>query len=213
AQAAESFGVVRSWLRKQQPGPGQDAWIARAARRGIAVTVSGRTVQVAVDHRWVVRRSVDDMKPAARALKGVWKGKAYFTKRELLAVMASFCQWMEYKVPPRQRRNLAGETVLTTGVNMPIETLHEGWGDCDSKSLLFASILANVPRQRVVFLTGGEHLFVGVRATPRSTDHFIELQGARYILIEMTKPWPIGRVPQKQMERWRSKNLRVHRIL
>ncbi len=211
-EAIESFGVVQSWLRKQRPGRGQDRWIAQAGRRGITLAPQGRQIRVSVAHQWVVRQSAADMRPAAAALRRLWKSKAYFTKRELLAVMASFCQWMEYKVPASERTNEAGETVVTTGVTMPIETLHNGWGDCDSKSLLFASLLANVPKQRVVFLTGSGHLFVGVRATPRKSDHFIELQGAKYILIEMTSPWPIGRVPQKQMAGWRSKNLRVHRI-
>ena len=211
--AKESFGVGKAWL-EGGPGAADPAgWIAQAARRGIVVKFEEGRKIVSVDHPWVVRHSTADAKPAAEALTHLWKVKAYSTKRELLAVMASFCQWMEYKTPSSERTNAAGETVITTGVTMPLETLDKGEGDCDTKSLLFASILANVPDQHLVFLTGQGHLFVGVRAVPRKGDHFVEIQGARYLLIEMTSPWPIGRVPGKQMTGWEEKSFRVTRIL
>jgi len=212
-EVIESFGVSKTWLKTGPGAADREAWIARAARRGIIVDLEEGKFNVSADYPWIVRQSVKDLKPAAEALTRVWKVKAYFTKRQLLAIMASFCQWMEYKTPASERDNAAGETVLTTGVTMPLETLYNGSGDCDTKSLLFASIVANVPKQHVVFLSGRGHMFVGVRAVPRRGDHFIEIQGAKYLLIEITSPWPIGKVPREQMVQWRAKSYRVTRVL
>ena len=111
--------------------------------------------------------------------------------------MAAFVQSMAYKIPADVRRTRSGKMIRTGGVTMPIETLYNGHGDCDTKSLLLASILANVPRQRVIFLMGNSHLFVGVRGIPRLNDHYVNIRGTKYILIEMSSRWPIGRVPQK----------------
>jgi hypothetical protein len=63
--------------------------------------------------------------------------------------------------------------------------------------------LPNFPGESVVFVRGDEHLFVGVRATPRRGDHYVRVQGIPYILLELTTPWPVGRVSEKQWTRTR----------
>ena len=74
---------------------------------------------------------------------------------------------MTYRIPKPARETPSGKTVNNLGIAVPLEVLYQKWGDCDSKSLLFASILANYSGQRVVFLIGNDHLFAGVRGTPR----------------------------------------------
>jgi hypothetical protein len=78
---------------------------------------------------------------------------------------------------------------------MPLETLYNGWGDCDTKCLLFASLLANIPKTSVVFLVGNGHVFVGIRGTPRNDDRFVRIKGIPYIPAELTAAWPLGRIP------------------
>lgn len=164
-----------------------------AAARGIIAGTDGWCV----DHKWVVGKSKEDMEALAWILSKTVRSKGYRSQRELLGIMAAFVQSMAYKIPADVRRTRSGKMIRTGGVTMPIETLYNGHGDCDTKSLLLASILANVPRQRVIFLMGNSHLFVGVRGIPRLNDHYVNIRGTKYILIEMSSRWPIGRVPQK----------------
>jgi hypothetical protein len=193
-----SFGFPDSWAvlvasSKAELEKKRLAFLQMAATRGFA----GEADRLRVDHKWVVEKSKEDMNTLASALQRNAKSQGYSTQRELLGIMASFVQSMVYRIPPRVRRTRSGRLVKTGGITMPIETLYNGYGDCDTKSLLFASILANFPHQRLIFLIGDGHLFVGVRGTPRLNDHYVEIRGTRYVLIEMTRPWPVGRIPQK----------------
>jgi len=163
----------------------------KAAARGITVQTNGWRV----NHKWVVEKSREDMKPLAWTLSRTIRNSGYRTQREALDTMAAFVQSMTYRVPADTRRTRSGKMIRTGGVTMPIETLYRGHGDCDTKSLLFASILANFPRQRVIFLMGKGHLFVGVRGIPRLNDHHVDIRGTKYILMEMTSRWPVGRIP------------------
>ncbi len=168
----------------------------RAATRGIILERSGEHFSLGVDYDWVVQQSRADLRQTAAELQRVARRYGYETHRELLGVMAAFVQGMTYAQPPAFRRDATGRRFGTCGITMPLETLYNGWGDCDSKSLLLASLLANIPGQRVIFLRGHHHLFVGVRGVARRGDHYIDVRGVQYILIETTAPWPIGRVPQ-----------------
>lgn len=151
-----------------------------------------------------------------KKLNQVAKKAKYETPREWLSVFTSFCQEMRYAEPNENRISPTQGIVKTLGVSMPIETLHKKKGDCDTKSLLFAAMMANIPGQNVVFFVGEkgfDHVYVGVRQPARPRDHFIKLQGAEYVLIEMTKPWPIGRIPMQQLQHTRQKKYRPVKVV
>ena len=76
-----------------------------------------------------------------------------------------------------------GETILTAGAMMPLETLSLGWGDCDSKSLLFAALVRSINLAEVCFIVMDEHLFVGVQLSPNQDDQTIPHKGKDWILI------------------------------
>ena len=117
------------------------------------------------------------------------------TYRELVELMASFVQAMKYQLPKPIQERPSGVSVHTGGFNMPLQALFDGWGDCDTKSLLFASIVANYRRSKVILLYDSKHLFLGVHMAPRPTDHFVRVQGIPYVLAEMTTPWMFGDIP------------------
>ena len=197
-QAMASFGVPSSWYGLQAPNKAElDRKVCvrnqSAAARGILINNDTNRI----DHKWVVEQSKIDVRDLVLILSRKFKDRGYRTQREFLGVVASFVQSMAYKIPASARLTRSGTMIRTGGVTMPIETLYRGYGDCDTKSLLFASILANFPSQQVIFLMGDKHLFVGVRGIPRRNEHYVEIRGTKYILIEMTAPWPIGRIPQK----------------
>ncbi len=202
-EVIDSFGYAIPSLisyRTQEELHRKKDEIARdAAARGILINHD----VCEVDYVWAVSRSQEDLFPVAESLAVLAKQKGYSTHRELLGIMASFVQSMTYKEPPDSRTDQLGRNITTVGFTMPLETLYNGWGDCDSKSALFASLVANMPDQRVIFFTGNSHLFVGVRTTPRLNDHYVNIRGIKYVLIEATEPWPIGRIPQDSWQNMR----------
>ena len=217
-QAIESFGIPESWFhiraRSQlELARKESALIAMAAARGILLRSDGNRMRVRVNHSWVVGKSTSDLRELAQYLSRITLSHGYRTQRQLLGILASFPQALKFQAPENIRLSEVGERVKTVGVTMPLETLYNGWGDCDTKSLLFASILANFPHQRAVFVMGSGHLFVGVRAVPRLNDHYIDIRGVKYILIEMSSPWPIGRVPQRHWTDCRRNQFRIEEVL
>ena len=78
---------------------------------------------------------------------------------------------------------------------MPIETMSKRWGDCDSKSLLFAALVRSIKLADVCFIVMDDHLFAGVRINPLQDDHYIRYKGRDWVLIELSDAWPIGRIP------------------
>ena len=89
-----------------------------------------------------------------------------------------------------------GTRLTTCGVTMPLETLHNGWGDCDTKCFLLASVLSNVDGLPMVLLEGEHHMFLGVACAPRAGDRYVTVQGTDFVLIETTTPWPLGAIPR-----------------
>ena len=200
-RSVESFGIPESWLtiryRTRAERLRKTAAVsARAAERGI-VAFPGEGRGAHVDHAWVVRHGRDDVADASARLQALARTEGHSGKREVLGTMASFVQGLAYRVPPTWRVLPGGERILTGGITLPLETLRNGWGDCDSKSLLFASLLAAAGERDVVFFEGGRHLFVGLRLPPRRYDFVVRLRGIPYVLVEVTDAWPIGRVPVK----------------
>ena len=65
------------------------------------------------------------------------------------------------------------------GATMPVATLAQGWGDCDTKSLLFASLVRSIDLAEVCFITMDDHLFAKgmnvmefTKAVSNMNDHF-----------------------------------------
>ena len=200
-RSVEAFGIPESWLTIRYRNPDERARekaavSARAADRGI-VAFPRRGGGAHVDHAWVVRHGREDVADAAARLEALARKEGQTGKREVSGTMASFVQGLAYRVPPTWRVRPGGERILTGGITLPLETLRNGWGDCDSKGLLFASLLSAAGEGDVVLLEGDKHLFVGLRLQPRRYDHVVRLRGVPYVLVELTHSWPIGRVPVK----------------
>ncbi len=200
-RSVEAFGIPDSWLtiryRTAKERARETAAVsARAAARGI-VAFPGKGRGAHVDHAWVVRHGRDDVADASARLQALARKEGHAGKREVFGTMASFVQGLAYRVPPTWRVRPGGERILTGGITLPVETLRNGWGDCDSKSLLFASLLSAAGERDVVFFEGNKHLFVGLRLPPRRYDFVVRLRGIPYVLVEATDAWPIGRVPVK----------------
>lgn len=98
---------------------------------------------------------------------------------------------MRYEVPETRE----GDRVIG-GVLPPMKALVMGQGDCDTKTGVLASILANWPNLKMVGLAIPGHYLMAVHRIPRSGDVFIEYEGIPYVMIESAGPaWlPPGKV-------------------
>ncbi|MBZ0269446.1 hypothetical protein K8I85_14925 [bacterium] len=184
--------------------------IRRAAERGVSIHFEGDTICSGPDYEWIVRRGTGDVRDVATRLSDVYRNTGLATERDLHRVVASFVQSIEYAIPAPSRPDEDGQPVWNFGIATPVELLHNKWGDCDSKCLLFASLLENFPGQNVVFLVGNDHMFAGVREIPRRGDRYVTVSGVSYVLVELTDLWPLGRIPK---DMWQGVGRNEYRIL
>lgn len=99
-----------------------------------------------------------------------------------------FIQDIPYKIPPSIYKGK-----VTSGIFPPVICLTEGYGDCDTKSLLLCCILGH--KYELIFLTGARHAFIGIKQTPQMNHEYVEINGQTYVLCEMTYPWDLGTLP------------------
>jgi hypothetical protein len=99
-----------------------------------------------------------------------------------------FVQSLPYKIPPS---NFNGKK--TSGILAPMICLSQGYGDCDTKSLLLCCILGH--KYELLFLVGESHAFIGIKSDPSQGKEYVEIKGCNYVLCEMTSFWPLGELP------------------
>ena len=85
----------------------------------------------------------------------------------------------------------------------PIETLVEGNGDCEDKSILFGSLVESLGYDAAIFVTTN-HVYVGVHLdfvpiyNIQSSVWYVEIYGKRYYTCETTMGgWRIGDCPEE----------------
>lgn len=95
---------------------------------------------------------------------------------------------------------------LTLGFYTPPRALERGYGDCDTKAALLASILLNLGSPRLIGVRVPNHYLLGVARMPRAGEAFVEHQGEPYVLVEAAGPAPrrpgsVARRTQEALER------------
>lgn len=90
----------------------------------------------------------------------------------------------------RYIKDIAGVETLQT----PIQTLRLGQGDCDDKTMLVGSLLLTI-NHPVLFMAVGFHKGQYTHVLP-----YTKIAG-KWIAVETTEPWPLGKEPPKIVER------------
>ena len=139
----------------------------------------------------IVARNSPRLARAGAALHDLARQKGYSLEDAVGAALAMVQTAVAYKVPPPRT---AGKDFL--GLLPPPLTLSEGWGDCDTKSALLASLLSSWQAVRMVGISIPEHYLMGVQHIPNPGDVFLEVEGLPYVLLEPAGPGalPPGRV-------------------
>jgi len=201
-RAIEQFGIPKAWTSitysdEQDLAKKQKALLSKASQHGIKMMDGGN--KFVIDYAWVIEESTKDLRDAAKTIRSEARKKGYRSRRSLVGAFASLVQSLPYRIPPDNRINDEGEEILTVGAMMPIETLSRQWGDCDSKSMLFASLVRSIDLVDVSFIVMDEHLFAAVQLSPTRDDHSIRHNRDEWVLVELTDAWPLGRVPEKHL--------------
>lgn len=151
---------------------------------------------VTVDMPLLVKKNSALIKPLSLAFEKIAASRKYRSP-DIIGAVLSFAQTaLYYKQPDPVYKDKH-----TGGVLPPITAVLLGWGDCDTKTGLIASILSNWGQMKMVGVGVPGHYLMGVLLIPEKGDLFLEYQGLHYVLVEPAGPaWlPPGQVGEETM--------------
>lgn len=149
---------------------------------------------VRVDMPAIVRNNGPLIKSLALTFERLASQRRY-RSTDIIGAVLSFVQTaMRYRQPDPVYKGKH-----TGGLLPPITAVLLGWGDCDTKTAVLASILSNWAQMRMVGISVPDHYLMAVLQIPDKGDMFVEHQGLQYVLVEPAGPaWlPPGRVAEE----------------
>lgn len=154
-----------------------------------------------IDMPLIVRHNAVALKPVSQVFDRVASERRYMTL-DIVGAGLSFVQTaIHYKEPDDVYKGKH-----TGGILPPVTTVVLGWGDCDTKTALLASILSNWGQMRMIGLFLPGHYLMGALLIPEHGDVYVEYRGLKYVLLEPAGPaWlPPGRVGEETMAKLNS---------
>lgn len=115
------------------------------------------------------------------------------TQAERIPSALTFVQALPYS----KDRNSKG---VEEYVRYPLETLADGTGDCEDKSMLLAALFAELDLDYVL-LAIPDHLAVGVCCDSIEAGQYFAFGGKQYYYLETTnRNWKIGQIPKEHQK-------------
>ena len=131
----------------------------------------------------IVKRNIPFLKPMALAFQKIAETRGYGPEETVGAALSMVQTALRYQIPP-----MISEGFHTGGLLPPGKALLSGWGDCDTKTALVASILGNWSGMRLVGVSVPGHYLMAIRRIPAKGDLFVNYNGLEYVLIEPAGP-------------------------
>ncbi|MCB0805421.1 MAG: hypothetical protein KDC05_06445 [Bacteroidales bacterium] len=123
-------------------------------------------------------------KPIAEMLISSLRDYGKDSRLNRIEIAMRFVQDIPYGIPTYEKKGRH-----FGGVSPPPKLLIEGYGDCDSKVLLFAGILMYlIPGDDIIFLNQSRHVLSAIKGEPDSYDTFIRFDGDKYLIAETAGP-------------------------
>ncbi|MCF8369280.1 MAG: hypothetical protein K9G76_09585 [Bacteroidales bacterium] len=123
-------------------------------------------------------------KPIAEMIVSTLSDYGSDNRRNRIEMAIRLVQDIPYGVPTYE-----DEVMHYGGVSPPPKLLIDGFGDCDSKALLFVGILSYlIPAKDIVFLNQPEHVLSAVKASPEKGLTYIAYQQENYLIAETAGP-------------------------
>lgn len=147
----------------------------------------GETFSFGVDYNYLVQLSSEIGAKIAMFLVQELQEQSSDNYSNRVRAALNFVQYIPYGQPDFD----AGEYGYFE-ISLPHETIAISYADCDSKSILFASILKSMIKLENIVLVdctsdGVAHMIVGVSNLPFS-GQWTEYKGKNYLLLETTTP-------------------------
>jgi len=175
ARARAEIEELAAWLDRELPG--RDAEVRAAIYRRHGMLLRGNNLSI--DYERLIREGTEPLSDCYGALHASGRGSSV---RQYLGLLLAFYQELEYEVPPDEE---GGRETL--GLRVPTDVLVTGRGDCDSKSVAFASMWRRLPTSLVLILVPG-HALVGVEAPVLPGERTVRVGNRTYLLCEVAGP-------------------------
>jgi hypothetical protein len=143
----------------------------------------GRPTRLFVDVPLAVRRNRADVEPLATALRRLAADRGRGTEWAIEAAVALVQTGLPYRQPGEWD---GGRKIV--GFYPPARALEQGYGDCDTKSALLASILVNLTQDKLVGIHVPKHYLLGIAGRPLPGQASIRHAGQTYVLVEAAGP-------------------------
>lgn len=107
------------------------------------------------------------------------------TRKNRIEMALKFVQDIPFGIP-----EIKDSTWEVYGIFTPPELLLRMYGDCDSKAILLSCILSYLidPDDILLLYQGHDHALVAIEGTPTKEQTYIELDGIKYIIADVTGP-------------------------
>jgi hypothetical protein len=175
ARARAAIDDLTSWIERELPGHDQAIRQAIYARHGLKL--EERTLRI--DYEKLIAGGTGPLSDCFHALYEAGRGSSV---RQYMGLLLAFLQELEYEIPPDE-----DDGRRTLGLRVPTDVLVSGKGDCDSKSVAFASMWRRFPTSLVFILVPG-HALVGVEAQVYPDEESVRVGNRSYVLCEVAGP-------------------------
>lgn len=145
--------------------------------------------------------------PIARMIVSSLADYGRDTRRDRIEFAMRFIQDIPYGVP-----DYKDDERHYGGVHSPPQLLIKGYGDCDSKVLLFAGILTYlIPASDIIFLNQKEHVLSAIREEPDKGLTFVSFGDEQFLIAETAGPGKrlLGEKGHYYRERFTIETLRI----
>lgn len=165
------------------PQPCMPKAIEFFAQRGIKL--DPKTYKIYPDMPNLARREKESIRTLAADLRKEATAHKYSNRDIAGAALAMAQTAIRYAATPMKKKN-GQQNYL--GVYLPIHAIVEGHGDCDTKSLLVATLLSYWPSIKIIGIKVPGHYFLAASLTPEQGDETVTYNGQKYVVMEPAGP-------------------------
>ena len=167
------------------------------AQHGVTCTVDG----IAPDHQWILDQSAPAVRGVAiDIINAYWNNpRTQPSARQSIEALTSYVQnAIPYHKVDDHRNDLVDDGKTRCGLRTPAEALLDG-GDCDTKSLLLATLIRSIdtdtPLALVYCMNGNTpHMILAIGCSTNPGEQCITVNNTPMALVESTSDWDIGHV-------------------
>jgi hypothetical protein len=180
-EAISKFGVPRWLLKPYRVNAANVLKRNKILKKGLFMV---KDSELMPDYNALIEYYASFTKPIADLLLKIAKEGKNDSDQKRIELAMRFVQDIPYQVPPDYRDNK-----ITSGMFSPPEILVKGYGDCDSKTILFISIISHfIEADRILILEQSNHVLSAIRIKNKINGTYISFHSKKYLIAETAGP-------------------------